>query len=278
MRAYRSMFAATLAVASLGSALLPSRLAAEAPRLDATLVALGADGTLLRFRASAPAAAERVRPAPAGIVPIGIDVRPKNGKLYGLTAASDVYEIDPSVGATTLVATLTIPFDAGEASAFDFNPQSDRLRLIGRNGQNLRVHPELGAAANDAAPAYARSDTHGGARPVITGAAYTNAVADTPTTKLFDIDTALDVLVLQEPPNDGILTTIGDLGVDFDAESGFDILTVDGVDHAFAAARATLYAVDLATGRATALGTIGDGSVRVTGLAALPPSRGDESH
>lgn len=278
MRTSRSPFAEALAVASLGLALLPSGLAAESARIDTTLVALGADGTLLRFVASAPASAERVRPTPAGLVPIGIDVRPKNGKLYGLTSASDVYEIDPATGAATRIATLTIPFDAGDASAFDFNPQSDRLRLVGRNGQNLRVHPELGAAASDAAPAYARTDAHAGARPAVTGAAYTNAVADTPTTKLFDLDTALDVLVLQDPPNDGILTTIGALGVDFDAESGFDILTLDGVDHAFAASRATLYAIDLTTGRATALGTIGDGSIRVTGLAALPPRRGDAPH
>lgn len=247
--------------------------AAPARAIDATLVALTDDGGLLRFRTSSPASIERVSVTPAGVAMIGIDVRPKNGRLYGVSAASDVYEIDLTAGRATIVATLTTPFDAGDSSAFDFNPQSDRLRLIGRNGQNLRVHPDLGAAATDAAPAYARTDPHFGARPTINAAAYTNAVPDTPTTKLFDLDTTLDVLVLQDPPNDGILTTVGPLGVDFDARAGFDILTVDGGDHAFAASRSVLYAIDLATGRATAVGTIGDGTLRITGLAILASGR-----
>lgn len=251
---------------------------APAQTIDATLVALTDDGGLLRFRASTPGTIERVSMAAAGAMMVGIDLRPKNGRLYGVSAASDVYEIDLGVGRATIVATLTTAFDAGDSSAFDFNPQSDRLRLIGRNGQNLRVHPELGAAATDAAPAYARTDPNFGARPTINAAAYTSAVPDTPTTKLFDLDTTLDVLVLQDPPNDGILTTIGPLGVDFDAAAGFDILTVEGADHAFAASRSILYAIDLASGRATAIGTIGNGTHRITGLAVLAPGRDHDSH
>ena len=251
---------------------------APAEAIDATLVALTDDGGLLRFRASSPGTIERVSMAGAGAVMVGIDVRPQNGRLYGVSAASDVYEIDLGVGRATIVATLTTAFDAGDSSAFDFNPQSDRLRLIGRNGQNLRVHPELGAAATDAAPAYARTDPNFGARPTINAAAYTSAVPDTPTTKLFDLDTTLDVLVLQDPPNDGILTTIGPLGVDFDAAAGFDIITMEGADHAFAASRSILYTIDLASGRATAIGTIGNGAHRITGLAVLAPGRDHDSH
>lgn len=259
---------ALLLVASLGPC-----CAVPAATLDVTLVALTDDGALLRFRSVTPATIERVSLTPTGAVMVGLDVRPKNGTLYGVSAASDVYEIDLAAGRVAIVATLTTAFDAGDSSAFDFNPQSDRLRLIGRNGQNLRVHPELGAAATDAAPAYARTDPNFGARPTLNAAAYTNAVPDTPTTKLFDLDTTLDVLVLQDPPNDGILTTIGPLGVDFDSATGFDIATVDGVDHAFAASRSTLYTIDLATGRATAIGTIGDGMLRITGLAILAQRR-----
>ncbi len=269
------VFAAVSVLAALAATVRPPANchATDAPtaRVDAVLVALTDDGRLPRFSASAPRSAARVALDAPGLVLVGIDVRSKNGKLYGLSHASDLWEIDPASGRARTVATLTTAFDAGNASAFDFNPQSDRLRLIGGNSQNLRVHPDLGAAATDIAPAYARSDHHFGTRPTITAAAYTNAVADTPTTKLFDLDTALDALVLQEPPNDGILTTVGALGVDFDDASGFDILTVDGVDHAFAASRSVLHAIDLSTGRATPLGTIGDGTLRIVGLAALAP-------
>jgi hypothetical protein len=89
------------------------------------------------------------------------------------------------------------------------------------------------------------------------------------TTRLFDIDAELDVLALQDPPNDGALVTVGPLGVDVGPRAGFDIVTdAAGRDAAFAAWGGTLYAIDLATGAARALGAIG-GSPDVIGLAAL---------
>jgi hypothetical protein len=100
--------------------------------------------------------------------------------------------------------------------------------------------------------------------------AYTNSIPATPVTKTFDIDSNLDVLVLQEPPNDGVLATVGPLGIDFGPMGGFDILTDgSGGDHAFAASGSTLYTIDLGTGAATTLGTIGDGSFNLVGLATV---------
>ncbi len=256
--------------------LLPALLATattSAVAAEARLLALTDDGTLVRFTAAAPASIERVAVEGAGATLIGLDVRPQNGRIYALSAANDLYEVDPASGRATTVATLTTAFDGGPLSAFDFNPQSDRLRLIGGNAQNLRVHPDLGAAGVDAAPAYARGDRNFGARPTIAAAAYTNAVAGAPSTKLFDLDSVLDVLVLQDPPNDGVLTTVGPLGFDCEPAAGFDILTEAGVDHAFAASRSTLYGIDLATGHASELGTIGDGTLRIIGLTATSAPR-----
>ena len=42
---------------------------------------------------------------------------------------------------------------------------------------------------------------------------------------MFDIDTALDQVVIQSPPNNGILVATGKLTVDTDAPVGFDIYT-----------------------------------------------------
>jgi hypothetical protein len=201
---------------------------------------------------------------------VGIDVRPSDGRLYGLTSGSEVCRIDPERGSATLVANLTEPFDGDVRAGVDFNPQTDRLKLVSAEGRNVRVHPTLGATAADAPLAYARDDRSAGRRPRITAAAYTENVPGTATTRLVEIDSDLDMLILQDPPNDGILRTIGPLGVDFGPLGGFDVVTRDGVDHAFAASNATLYAVDVATGAARPLGTIGDGSVRVVGLAVLP--------
>ncbi len=233
---------------------------------DVTAFVLTEDGALVRFTTANPGAITRIAVQGVGGPLLGIDVRPQTGRLVGLSGANDLYEVDPISGRATTVATLTTAFDGGWRSGFDFNPQSDRLRLIGSNGQNLRVHPELGAAATDAALAYARGDRHFGARPAVMAAAYTSNVANAPATKLFDLDTTLDVLVLQDPPNDGVLTTVGPLGIDCEPATGFDILTRDGVDHGFAATRSTLYAIDLSTGTASTLGTIGDGTLRIVGL------------
>lgn len=238
------------------------------------LIGLSTDNRLVLFTSSPPTEVRYVAVTRVKGALLGIDVRPADGKLYGVTDTNDLYTIDPASGAATLVATLTVAFDAGVRSGFDFNPQSDRLRLVGANGQNLRAHAALGAAALDAPLTFAGGDRNAGKKPRIAAAAYTNSVPRTPTTLLFDIDAELDVLALQDPPNDGVLVTVGPLGVDVGPHAGFDILTAGpDRDHAFAASRSTLHAIDLKTGAATRLGTIGDGKVELVGLAVRPLRR-----
>src|SRR5439155_26322565 len=115
---------------------------------------------------------------------IGLDRRPANGLLYGLTAAGDVYTIDPVTAAARLVSTLTVPFNGGSRSGVDLNPRTDRLRLVGHDGQNLRVNVDNGATAADRTLAYAREDPHFGRQPLIAGTAYTNNVAGAETTEM----------------------------------------------------------------------------------------------
>jgi hypothetical protein len=238
-----------------------------------TLVALSEPATLVVFPADHPDAVTRVsvRGVDGGLV--GIDVRPADRRLYGLTTANELYTIDPKSGDAKLVSSLTVPFEGGARSGIDFNPQADRLRLISADGQNLRVNVDIGATAVDGSVAYAPGDANAGRRPAVAASAYTNSLPNAATTKLFDIDAAQDVLALQDPPNDGILVTIGRLGVDFGPLAGFEIVTdASGQDRAFAASGSTLYAVDLATGAATPLGTIGGGGdlkvIALTSLAA----------
>jgi hypothetical protein len=258
---------APAAALTLVAALAPPPPAAAWP-----LVALTEAGRLVRFASERPAETRTIDVTGVTGRVIGIDVRPADGGLYGLTAANEVCRIDPDGGSATLVANLPEPFDGGARAGVDFNPQTDRLKLVSAEGRNLRVHPTLGAVATDAPLAFARDDRASGRRPRITAAAYTQSVAGAATTRLVEIDPELDMLILQDPPNDGILRTIGPLGVDFGPLGGFDVVTRDGIDHAFAASGATLYAVDVATGTARALGTIGDGRVSVVGLAVLSPA------
>jgi hypothetical protein len=235
------------------------------------LVALTADGLLVRFTTERPDAIEQVRASGVRGHLVGLDYRPADGKLYAVSDASNVYALDVATGVATLVSTLTAPFDAAGSCGVDFNPQADRLRLVGRSGQSLRVHTGLGATASDGAVAYARGDRHFGVRPAIAGAAYTRALPNASETKLFDIDAGLDVLALQDPPNDGTLVSVGPLGVDAGAATGFDIRSdPDGGERGLAAIAGALYDIDLGTGAARPLGAIGPGGIAVVGLAVVP--------
>jgi hypothetical protein len=221
------------------------------------------------FGADHPQAVRTVHPTGLGGRLVGVDTRPVDGHLYGLTTTNDVYRIDPATGTATLVSTLTVPFDGDVRSGLAFNPQTDRLRVLSADGQNLRVNVALGATAADAPLAYASTDRNGGKRPRIAAAAYTNAVAGAPTTRLVEIDAEQDVLVVQDPPNDGVLTTVGPLGVDFAPLSGLAIVTdAAGIDHAYAVTGGTLYTVDLATGHADPIGSIGNPPPTLVSLAA----------
>ena len=74
----------------------------------------------------------------------------------------------------------------------------------------------------------------------LTGAAYTNNDLDPSTgTSLFNIDTSLNQVVIQSPPNAGSLVAAGQLTVNPDTPVGFDIYTTleNGVainNHGFA--------------------------------------------
>ncbi len=232
------------------------------------IAVLGDDGALVVFRVGEPTS-RRVVPTGVSGTLVGIDRRPADGKLYGVTA-SDVYTIDVATGATTLVSTLTVPFDGDVRSGVDFTPQLDRLRLVSADGRNLRVNVVIGATAVDAPLAYAATDPHAGARPRITASGYGNNRPGVATTTLFEIDSGLDVLAVQDPANDGVLRTVGPLGVDVPDLAGLDVVTDEqGRDRAFAAWGTTLHEIDLTTGRASPLGPV-PGLVRAaTSLAVL---------
>ena len=166
-------------------------------------------------------------------------------------------------------ADATLPFTALAGTTFgaDFNPVVDRLRVVSGAGQNLRINVGTGDVITDAPVAFAA--------PAVATAAYTRSFAGTTATQLLVIDVASRSLLLQNPPNDGVLSTVGRLDPlrDFDDVAGFDIAGgEDGLPLAAlrpaGATQPGLYRVDLVTGAATALGAIGPaGSVPLRGLA-----------
>ena len=203
---------------------------------------------------------------------VGIDFRVQDRKLYGVGNAGGVYVLDTSNGTATLVNRLSVAL-SGTSFGVDFNPAADRLRIVSNTGQNLRHNVNAGGVtATDAPLNYAAGVTASG----IVGSAYTNNDLDAATaTTLYALDSNLDQIALQSPPNNGSLAATGKLTVETGPEAGFDIystirngVTVDvqGLAVLSAADGSTaLYSVKLPTGKATLRG--GFGTMRIVDIA-----------
>ena len=195
---------------------------------------------------------------------LGIDFRPVNGQLYALGSSNRLYTINTSNGAAAMVGTGFAAMLSGTNYGFDFNPTVDRIRVVGDNGQNLRLHPETGALA-------ATDGNLNPLTPFVTAAAYTNNFAGATTTVLYDIDTRAGQsagLFRQDPPNAGTLVSIGSLGIEVESTSGFDIGGSSGTAYALlrSGGLTRVHTINLATGAATA-GSILPAAVTVRGFA-----------
>jgi hypothetical protein len=183
----------------------------------------------------------------------GLDVRPADSMLYGLTADNAIVTIDPKSGKTTEKAKMSEMLKAGVTATVDFNPAADRLRVIADDGTNLRVNVDDGKATVDGTLKYKDGDANAGKTPKVVAGAYTNS-ANGPKpekTALHNIDAATGALVTQAPPNDGILNTVGSIGMTPTGPVAFNIVAkAGGENDAWLAHGGTLYSVDLKTGAA----------------------------
>lgn len=131
----------------------------------------------------------------------------------------------------------------------------------------------------------ANDDPNESAQAAVVSAAYANSVSGATTTTLYDIDAARDLLVRQAPPNDGLLNTVGALGVDTIESTndftGFDISGATGVAYlsrgngvfgSDVSLTKPLYTVNLNTGFATLLGSLNgvNGTLRDLAVAPVP--------
>ena len=246
------------------ASLLGLALAGEASAL--AVFGLTSANSLVRFDSATPgtiSSSVAVTGLNAGTSLLGIDFRPADGLLYGVSSDSRLYTINLSSGAATSIGAAGAFTLSGSSFGFDFNPVPDRIRVTSNTDQNLRLNPNNGAlAATDTSLAFAAGDINAAANPNIVGSAYTNSFSGTTTTTLFGIDSALDILVTQIPPNNGTLNTVGVLGFDTTDQVGFDIFFLGNL--AFASLTAigggsSFYSINLVTGAATAIGAIGSG-------------------
>ena len=252
-------------------------LLAQSPQVEGLVWAVTASNKLVSFSSLTPGTITQtvtITGLQAGETLLGIDFRPRTGQLFAVSSASRVYTINTATGAATQVgSTPFTPALSGVAFGVDFNPVPDRIRVVSDTDQNLRLNPDTGGVAGtDTVLAFAAGDANAAANPNVVGAAYTNNVSGAITTTLYGIDSNLDILVRQgspggapTSPNTGQLSTIGALGVNTTDQVGFDI--ADFNDAAFASLTATgatqsqLYSINLTTGAATLIGTIGGNEI-----------------
>jgi len=166
----------------------------------------------------------------SGETMVGIDFNAADGQLYGVGSAGNVYTVNAATGAAARVGAGPVASLSGQFFGVDFNPVPNRLRIHSESGLNLRVDQTIGVlAATDGVLAFAAVDANAGATPNIVATAYTNSVTPAPTTTaLFAIDSDLDVLVTLPNPNDGIMVTLGPLGVNTGDAAALDIAGDDG--------------------------------------------------
>lgn len=254
--------------------LLVCAVAAEA-QISAYAVTTDPRGVqqLVRFNPSAPGSVTTL--GPTGLSLTGIDFRPATNVLYGYDG-NQLYTLNLTTGAATLA--FDVNNTTGNAG-FDFNPTVDRIRVVDATGVNMRLNQLTGMTTVDLPYTFAMGDVNFGRVPSFTSIAYTNSDNDIATgTTLYGIDASLGQLVTITNPNGGTVNTVGSLGIGaFTSVTGFDIVTLGGVNTAFftalrdGALTSQLYTINLGTGAATLVGDIGGGAgVQGLALTAVP--------
>jgi hypothetical protein len=271
----------------------------EGPPRKEFFFAVTTGNRLVRFNAGQPARLVSSVPLSGlrtGEEILGIDFRLATGKLYALGRTGSearLMLIDTGSGQVSQVGSrpLLTPL-IGSEFGFDFNPAVDRIRVVSDTGQNLRLHPDTGEVVDvdpasagleiDTPLAYDKKDRNAARRPSTLATAHTYSRKNEKSTTSFAIDAAAGMLVVQGSPegakplvspDTGLLRTVGPLGIGSAERIGFDIAGLTGA--AFISVtrpggnRSTFHLVDLATGKATLIGTIGGGEA-VRGISFQP--------
>ena len=202
---------------SLRTALAAATFLACASSQAATLIGLNSQGQLARIDTANIAGAMNtdITGLMAGDRLVGIDTRPKDGKIYGVSLANQLYTVDEMTGAASWVAALSAPvIQANLGYGIDFNPVADfgtgaSLRLVSSAGDNFAINAATGVvgnAANKIAAGY-------------TAVGYTNTTlkpaAAPASTALYYIDSNTDMLAMAPAAfNTPTITLVGALGVD----------------------------------------------------------------
>lgn len=240
---------------------------------------LSDNNELLTITAGPPVKVTEIKPITglkSGDRLVAIDIRPATQQLYGLSASGNLYVIDRTTAAAKLISLTPVsPELAGSMFGFDFNPRTDRIRIVTDKGQNITVNPTTGTVTS--------VDANVNPTLRVNSIAYANSTSSTSAALLYDISSADGKLYAQQEAK-GFVSAIGSTGLVINGEGGFDISRNNASVFAVLTARSAdatgggtvglngddltqeanrLYAINLRTGRATSYGKLGHGIIGI---------------
>jgi hypothetical protein len=263
-------------------------LAAAAPASAERLAAITSTGRLALIDSGAPISMSLRSITGLGVNDVvrGIDWRPARDEAVIVTATAatanndtaKAYVIDPHIGTTSLIgSTGAVPGWGDVAGDVSFNPTVDRIRAVNVNDENFRMNPDSGGLSGndtDITPALTTS---------LIGVAYDRNVAGATATTAYAINRSDSTLSMLgganglPSANGGAVTAVGPLNLTLAAskDAGFDISGATGIAYAALTDNADnltyLYTINLATGAATKVGLIGNGTTEIYSLTVIPP-------
>ncbi|MES2500863.1 MAG: DUF4394 domain-containing protein [Pseudomonadota bacterium] len=206
---------------------------------------------------------------------VGIDLRPSNNTIYGVTTSNNVYTLNASSGAATFVTALSSNvIDSNLGYGFDFNPAADfagnaSLRLVSSAGNNYAVNVNTGVVGNTASMI-------GTGYSAVAYTLSTPAGAPTDTPVLYYVNADNDTMfenvkgVSFNAPN---IVEVGKLNANIGSINGFEIFA-DGsaflaaiVGNGNANSGSFLFDADIETGEIKQIGRFGSD---IRGLTAAP--------
>ena len=246
-----------------------------------SLVAINSNNQISVFDSGNAAGAtfNTITGAAAGKTFVGIDLRPSNNLVYGVTTSNQIFTLDAYTGNSSLVATLSNNIiTSANGYGIDFNPVNEAsgltsFRIVGSNGQNFAVNADTGSVTNFANNTGTATPSHLiGAG--YTGVAYSNSNPSVPAsaTSLYYINSVTDELfVASSAFNTPFITKVGALGHEILRANGLDISSSGIAYSSFlmddGTGKSVLTTINLATGAAT---KTGDFVGTINGLTIAP--------
>ena len=255
----------------LGAALALTALSSQA----VTLVGLTSSNEVARIDTANVAAATStaISGLDAGDRFVGIDLRPGNNTIYGVTLSNKLYTLNEFTGAATFVAGLSSSIvNSSLGYGIDFNPAADfsgaaSLRFVSSAGDNYAINANTGAvtvatsiASGFSGVGYTNSKPNPTAAPAAPSLYYINSNSDT-------------LSVATSAFNNPTINTVGSLGVDVLRANGFEVLAngtaFAGLNVDGSSLTSGIYRINLATGAATSVGTF-NGTLSGLTVSAVP--------